>query len=70
MDELGRFIVELPPPLGIIVSALFPPVAIASGVGAVLAYRRRRRGLVVLMVVLFVFALVGAIAFLGVAGRP
>ena len=63
MTELGRFLADLPMPLGPIVTGLLPVVAIVCLLAAAYAYRRSRRATAVVLAVVGVAAAVGAIAF-------
>jgi hypothetical protein len=63
MDQFGRFLADLPPPLGLILTALFPPAAIGGGLAAVVAFRRNRRVLAIVMLAVAFVSLICAIAW-------
>jgi hypothetical protein len=63
MDQLGQFLADLPAPFGLILTALFPPAAIGGGLAAVVAFRRNRRALAIVMLAFAFVSLVCAIAW-------
>jgi uncharacterized membrane protein YoaK (UPF0700 family) len=60
--DIGKFFLELPPPFGMIVTFLQPAVAIAAGVGAVIAFRRYRTAIAAVLGALALVAFVGIVA--------
>jgi len=66
VEALGEFLVALPPPLGMIVTALSLPVALGSGILTFMAYQRRRPGLAALLSLVALAGLVASVAYLTV----
>jgi hypothetical protein len=69
MDSVGDFILGLPAPVGMVATALFPVIAIGAGAAAILAYRRARPTMAVVLAIVSLLGLLGALAFVSVAGR-
>lgn len=70
MDEVGTFLIELPRPIGPIVTGLLPVAAICGFVTASWAQYKRRTALMVVALAVAVLSLFGAIAFISVASAP
>lgn len=69
MDSSSGFIIALPAPIGVVLTALLPVIAIVAGACAFVAYRRARSSLAVVLGIVALLALLGAIALVSVAGR-
>jgi hypothetical protein len=70
MDEVGRFLFELPRPIGPIVTGLLPVAAIGGFVAVFWAQHKRRTALMVVALAVAVLSLLGAIAFISAASVP
>jgi hypothetical protein len=62
MNDIGKFLLELPPPFGIFVTFLLLPVGIVAGVAAILVFRRDRTAIAAVLGAVALVAFVGAVA--------
>jgi hypothetical protein len=69
LDWFERLILGLPRPLGPLVTALLPVVAIVAGIGTFLAVRRERRRRATSLGIIAVIALVGTVLWTSVMLR-
>ena len=70
MDEVGRLLMQLPMPIGPIVTGLLPGATIGGFVIAFWAQYKRRTKLMIVALVVAVLSLLGAIAFISAASAP
>jgi hypothetical protein len=69
LDWFEQLMVGLPEPLGLVVTAVLPFVAIGAGIGAFTTARRARRLLALILGVVAATALIGTLLWTGVMLR-